>query len=144
MANPEKLDNAVLDSSVIIKWFSEEEDTDIALSLREKNINGELMIAVPDLSLYEVANALRYNPTIDEDNVKEAIDSIIALGINIVVPTKEVMDLAISFALKYDITVYDAYFIALAKVLDFACITADEKLYQKVKELNFVRLLKNC
>lgn len=60
MADAEKLDHAVLDSSVIIKWFSEEEDTDIALSLRERNINGELMIAVPDLSLYEVANALRY------------------------------------------------------------------------------------
>ncbi len=144
MADAEKLDNAVLDSSVIIKWFSEEEDTSIALSLREKNINGELMIAVPDLSLYEVANALRYNKTIDEDNIKEAIDSLIQLGINIVVPTKEVMDLAISFALKYNITVYDAYFLALAKVLNFACITADEKLYQRVKELSFVKLLRDC
>lgn len=85
-----------------------------------------------------------YNKNIDENNVKEAIDSIIKLGINLVVPTKEVMDLAISFAIKYDITVYDAYFLALARALDFACVTADEKLYQKVKELNFVKLLKDC
>ncbi len=69
MADAEKLDNAVLDSSVVMKWFCEEEDTDIALSLRERNINGELMIAVPDLSLYEVANALRYTRSIKFPNI---------------------------------------------------------------------------
>ncbi len=75
--------------------------------------------------MFEYLALLLYNKTINENNVKEAIDSIIKLGINIVVPTKEVMDLAISLALKYDITVYDAYFLALAQALDFACVIVE-------------------
>ena len=43
----------VLDSSVIIKWFSEEDETDLALSLREGFLKGDVDIIVPDLQLYE-------------------------------------------------------------------------------------------
>ncbi len=132
----------ILDSSVIIKWFSVEEDAEKALIFREKQINGEMELVEPDLLLYEVANALRYNHSITENDVKAAVDSLISLGIDIVVPTKEVTDEAISLAFQYNLTIYDAYFIALAKILKFNCITADEKLFQKVKKFSFVKLLK--
>ena len=51
----------VLDSSVAIKWFSEEDDTDLALKFREGFLKGDIDIVVPDLQLYEIANALRFN-----------------------------------------------------------------------------------
>ena len=137
------LSKVVLDSSVVIKWFCNEEGTDKALEIRKKYIKGENEIAVPDLILYEIANALRYNKLIDEQDVKEAVDSLNKLAIEIVVPTKEVMDLAISYAKKYDISVYDACFLSLADLLRFTCVTADEKLYRKVEELDFVVLLRN-
>ena len=144
MADESKLNrNLVLDSSVVIKWFSEEEGTDMALSIREKHINGEVEVVVPDLLLYEISNALRYNKNIDEDEVKEAVESIVKLGIDIIVPTREIMDLAISYAFKYNLTVYDAYFLSLASMLQFGCVTADEKLFNKVKELGFVTILKD-
>lgn len=144
MADEKKIEGCfILDSSVIIKWFCEEEGTKIALAFREGHIKGELEIIIPDLMLYEIANALRYNKSVNENDVKEAVNSLISLGIDIVVPTKEVMDEAISLAFKFDITLYDAYFIALAKVLQFTCVTADEKLVGKVKELSFIKLLKN-
>jgi len=137
----EKLNKVVLDSSVVIKWFSNEEGTDKALVIREKYINGDIEIAIPDLVLYEVANALRYNTSINENDIKEAVDSLNKLEIDIIVPTKEITNLAISYALKFGLTVYDAFFLSLADVLRFTCITADEKLYNKVKELGFVVLL---
>lgn len=144
MANEKKLEGGfILDSSVVIKWFCEEEDTQTALAFREGHIKGELEIVDPDLVLYEIANALRYNKSISENDVKGAVDSLLRLGIDIIVPTKEVTDEAVSLAFKYDITVYDAYFIALAKALQFTSVTADEKLYNKVKELLFVKLLKD-
>jgi len=144
MADESKLEgNFILDSSVVIKWFSEEEDTATALEFREGYIQGELEIVTPDLLLYEIANALRYNKNVNENDVKEAVDSLIKLGINIVVPTKDIMDSAISLAFKFDITLYDAYFLALAKELNFICVTADKKLYAKVKELVFVKLLED-
>ena len=82
----------VLDSSVIIKWFSDEEDTDISLELRENYIKGNANIASPDLIIYEIANALRYNKELSETDVKNSINSLISMGINIIVPTKMVIE----------------------------------------------------
>lgn len=62
---------------------------------------------------------------------------------DIIVPTKDVFESAISLAFEYDTTLYDAYFIALAKELNFEFVTADEDLYSKIKKLEFVKLLKN-
>ena len=53
------------------------------------------------------------------------------------------MKTAIDMAYDYDLTIYDSYFIALAKDLNFMFVTADEKLYKKIKNLRFVKLLKD-
>ena len=34
----------VLDSSVVVKWFCQEEDTDLALEFREGYVNGDVNI----------------------------------------------------------------------------------------------------
>ena len=142
--NEEKLTgDFVLDSSVIVKWFCQEEDTDLALKFREGHINGDVSIAFPDLVIYELANALRYNSKITQDDVKDSANSLFDLGVDIIVPTKKITDSAISLAFDYDITLYDAYFVALAKELGFEFVTADENFYKKIKELKFVKLLKN-
>ena len=133
----------ILDSSVIIKWFCQEEETGLALEFREGYTKGDVNIASPDLIIYEIANALRYNKTITQKDVKDSVNSLIDLGIDIIVPTKKVVESAVSIAFEYNITVYDAYFIALAKELGFKFITADENLYNKIKKLEFVKLLKN-
>jgi predicted nucleic acid-binding protein len=54
---------SILDASVILKWFVDEESSDQALRIRDEFCRGEREIVVPDLLLLEVANALRYNPT---------------------------------------------------------------------------------
>jgi predicted nucleic acid-binding protein len=40
-----------------------------------------------------------------------------------------------------DITVYDASYLILAQKLNANFITADLKLFRKIKDLNFVKLL---
>ncbi len=133
----------VLDSSVVIKWFSKEEYTDIALELRDKFVNGDIEIVVPDLQIYEIANALRYNKYIQKSEVDNAVKSLVEIGIKVISPKREVMKIAIDIAYDYNLTIYDSYFIALAKELGFIFVTADEQLYKKIKSLNFVKLLKN-
>jgi len=133
----------VLDSSVIIKWFCEEEDTVLSLKFRAGYTKGTTTIALPDLLIYEIANSLRYNKKLSEKDVKDSINSIMAMNLDILVPTKNVVESAISIAFEYDITIYDAYFIALAKELKYTFVTADEKLYEKTKKLNFVKSLKD-
>ncbi len=133
----------VLDSSVIIKWFSDEEDTDLALKFRLGFLKGDIDITVPDLQLYEIANALRYNKRLNSADVSNSVNSLIDIGLNIVVPTKDVISSAVNLAFQFDITFYDAYFIALAKELNYSFVTADEKLFNKIKSLKFTILLKN-
>ncbi|HYN44823.1 MAG TPA: type II toxin-antitoxin system VapC family toxin [Candidatus Limnocylindrales bacterium] len=131
----------VLDASVVIKWFSEEEYTDKAVKLRSDFFRRELELAVPDLLLYEVSNALRYNPDFDENDVVEAVDSLFGIEISIIVPTQQVIKTAINLAFSHKITIYDAFYIALAKDIEFTLITADYKLYQKTKDLGFVKYI---
>ena len=133
----------VLDSSVVVKWFCQEENTDLALEFRKGHVNGYVNIAFPDLVIYEIANALRYNRKLTEDDVKNSVNSLNDLGVDIIVPTKKITESAISLAFEHDITLYDAYFVALAKELGFEFVTADDKLYNKIKKLKFAKLLKN-
>ena len=131
----------VLDSSVIIKWFTQEENRDEAIQIREKFVNGEIEIAVPDLILYEIANALRFNPNFNSKDVEEAIESISGMDLNIIVPLSSTIKKAIDFAFSKNITIYDAFYISLASELEFTFVTADRDLYNKLKDLNFISLL---
>lgn len=142
MERKEGLKGYVLDSSVVIKWFSNEDFTDFALKIREDFIKGNVEIVVPDLQLYEIANALRYNKDVEKSEINSAIESLIEIGIRIIVPTKDILKASIDIAYEHNLTIYDAYFVALAKELDFIFVTADEKLCSKIKNLKFVKLLK--
>lgn len=95
----------------------------------------------PDLLIYEFANALRYNPSYSVADIKKAVDSLTELQIDIIVPTPEMLKDACETARKHDTTVYDAAFISLAKLIGARLVTADEKLYEKVKGLGFVRFI---
>ncbi len=53
--------NYVLDTSVVIKWFSQKDEDDLkkALKIRETYVDKICSIIVPELLFYEMANALR-------------------------------------------------------------------------------------
>ena len=105
----------ILDTSVVVKWFSEEEYTDKALEIREKIRIGEERVVVPDLLLYELANALKYNPCFDTNDVRDALTSIFEMEMDIVTPLPATINSAVSLAFGYNITVYDAFFCCVGK-----------------------------
>jgi predicted nucleic acid-binding protein len=133
----------VLDTSVVLKWFSAfgESDLSQALRLREEMLEGTVVFVVPDLLFYEMANALRYNPNLSPKDVNEALDSILDVGFEVRRVDKKTMQDAINIAFKYNITIYDAYFIALARVEGKPLITADYKLTDRVKGLKGITKL---
>ena len=133
----------VLDASVIYKWFIDEIYKSQALKIREKIALSEGNIVIPDLLIYEISNALRYNTNYLNEDIKTAVRSLYDMEIDIVAPIPEVNDIAIDIARSKDIIVYDAYYIALAKEIGYKFITADKKLYNKIKDLRFVIFLGN-
>jgi predicted nucleic acid-binding protein len=78
---------SILDASVILKWFVNEEDSSHALNLREEFYAGKREIVVPDLLLFEIANALRYNPSFSTKEIRESLDTLFGIGIEIITPT---------------------------------------------------------
>ncbi|KPV64875.1 MAG: Ribonuclease VapC3 [Candidatus Bathyarchaeota archaeon BA1] len=133
--------NMVIDASVVMKWFIQEKDRDRALMLREKHVRGERLLLAPDLLAYEVCDSLRYNPEFTDGDVRDAVKALFELHLGLSSPTIRDMDKASENAFKYDITVYDASYLSLADLEESSLITADEKLYEKVKENPLVVLL---
>jgi len=128
----------VLDASVIAKWFKEEENSKQALKIREKFYKGEHEIIVPDLILYELSNALRYDKKFNPKLITKAINTLFEMDINITIPSGELISETVKIATENNITAYDATYIALSTKTNATFITADNKLIQKIKHL------KNC
>ena len=133
----------VLDTSVIYKWYVEEENTTKALSLRDDFVKRGIETVIPDFLFHELANALRYNPKIEREEVEETIDNLFELGLETVLATPTLTKEALKIAYDYQITVYDGLYITLAQNLEFEFITADKKLYEKTKGLPFVKYLRD-
>ena len=129
----------VVDSSVVIKWFRRyEELREQALKLRQAYLDGQLFIHVPALLIYEVANVLRYKADMSKSKVQQALQSLFDMGIGIEYINPKAVEKAVEIAYSYDVTIYDATFVALAWQLDISFITADQKLARKLHAISYV------
>lgn len=136
-------DNLILDASVIIKWFIDEEDDDKALSILDAFQNNQITVAVPTLLFYELGNIL-VSKKASADMVEKAMVILQNLDFRI-------DDIGLSSFLKihqnsvdYSITFYDATYITLLEKENCQFITADNKLFQKInKAFSGAKLLSN-
>ncbi len=116
-----------IDSSVAVKWFSEEEKTSEAVSLRDAHVDGRLRLLSTSLLGVEVANALRYKPGYDYQKLETAIENLYKLHLHEVPIGSQLLLTAGDIAFKCDLTVYDAVPVAVAALMKTECITADEE-----------------
>ena len=133
----------ILDTSVVIKWYVEEKGSDIAERMLDDYKIGNLSIVEPDLLIYEFVNVLRYNKNFSKDERKRCIINLFNLDLYLVTPYIGLVESAKEIAEEKDVSVYDAIYISLADITGFEFVTADEKLYNKVKDLKYAKLLRN-
>ncbi|MFH1281972.1 MAG: type II toxin-antitoxin system VapC family toxin, partial [Candidatus Omnitrophota bacterium] len=107
----------VVDASVILKWFIKEVDSDKAGKIKKDHINGFSVITLPDIALYEIGNALGYKAEFSTAEVNLSLNEIYELNMDIITPTFQIISPVTEIARHYDITFYDAFYIALAKEL---------------------------
>ncbi len=119
---------AVVDASVVAKWFLAERGTDGAIALRDRHVNGEVRLVAPELMVYEVANALRYHPRVGSDRLAEHIEDLFAVEVGLDPVSEVSMTAAIQTAYRTGLSIYDAAYVALAERLDATLYTADEAL----------------
>ena len=122
----------VLDASTATKWFVEEEDTEKALRLRNAHQDGKITLTAPDLLVYEVANALNYNPKVSTENLTSAVQKLLELDLDLVPPSSEYISQTTKTARRFSISVYDASYVALSNMIATNLVTADQKMYRKL------------
>lgn len=133
---------AVLDSSVIIKWFKEEENFKTqSLLIKDAFLEGRMHISFPDLIVYELGNILCLKTKLSSKEINKKLLEFWDLGFEIIPITPLITPRATEIALDYKITFYDACFVALAKETASVFITADRDLSQRVRSLKYVKFL---
>ena len=124
----------VLDTSVAVKWFSEEEGTTNALQLRDSHVTGQVTLITTPLLACELANALRYKPGYDKDGLVEAMNYFYKLHLHEAPIDAPLLSKSSEIAFKGQVTVYDAIPVSLAVLKKTKCITADhDTQYAKLK-----------
>jgi predicted nucleic acid-binding protein len=123
----------VIDASVVIKWFAEEEGTQSALKLRDEHVGGVRTLVAPDLLLYEVANALRYRPGFNKEKVGRAVVDLMDIQVDLIVPSRELVERSSYLAYSYDLTVYDSCYLALSELMGVKLYTSDKRFFDNAK-----------
>jgi len=124
----------VIDASVVVKWFIEEDYFKEARLLRDAYINGLINLAAPSLLHYEVLNALKFSGGFGEEELKEVAGALDDYQITLYDLKGELATKTIELSMRKGITVYDASYVALAYILDTVVYTSDEKLIQRIRD----------
>ncbi len=122
-------EKVILDTSVIIKWFFEEDEEDVKTAnlILNKYHNNEIQIIAPEIALFEISNVIKNRIKDNKNMGAEIIDKIFNLGIIFYI-TKEILKNAFSIAFDINESVYDCIFIALAEHFKAKLVTDDKKL----------------
>jgi predicted nucleic acid-binding protein len=98
--------------------------------------NRRIDLIAPDLIYPEAGNILWKKQRLKEisrPDVKEITDAILSLPL-VAEPVKLLLPLAVDIATEYNITVYDAAYVALATVYKTTLVTADKKLVDNLSK----------
>jgi len=135
----------VLDASVAVKWFAEvaEAERDRALALRARHAAGLVHLSVPVSFPLEVANALRFNHRFVEADVVAAVQTVEDIALDVQPLSDGLLSKTVAIAYAYQLTLYDAVYVALAEALSRPLLTADEGLLKKMKGHSIVLRLRD-
>lgn len=130
----------MLDTSVVAKWFLQEDNSVEAKKYLQEYKKQEKDIFVPQIIIPELANALHFGGHFSNQQLKKSIQAFYALQLGVVPVTKDLMIIATDLVTEFRLTYYDSLFISLAKLMDVTLVTADKKhhrkkIYTKIKYL---------
>ena len=131
----------ILDASVVIKWFLKEKLSEEAFKYQERHLEGVVSLVAPSLLPFELINVLCTKSDLSPEGVLGFVNVFYFTGITEYFLTKELAQATAKLSEEYKISAYDAAYVALAQNLGCPFITADKKLYRKVRSLKFVKLL---
>lgn len=139
------MNRIVIDASVVLKWYLDEKNLGTnALKILTHYLSDEIDLFAPSLIEYEVMNGLKIaqkRGRIDKKSLQSGLEGFFNLQITLFnashFPAK-----ALDILNFFDISSYDASYLALAEIEKTPFVTADKVLYNKVqKKLKYIKWL---
>lgn len=124
----------VIDASVALKWYLPEDDSKRARKWYEAIKNRKIFAIAPDFLLFECANVLLKRQKIKPHDTLSIIDDLQYLGIELVTIATLRVGSVIELSHKFDLTIYDAMYLELARLTNTVLVTTDSQLL-KIKQL---------
>lgn len=123
---------AVVDTSVVVKWYAAEDDSLIA-----RRLVGADLVA-PDLILVELGHALWKKHRLEQLVAEQAHAGLRHLRETVaLLPSASLITVALQRAFELGHAVYDCIFLVLAERLQLPLITSDTKLIERCAERNY-------
>lgn len=125
----------ILDASVAAKWFTrhDERDREKAVALRALHQTGRTTLSLPEFSLLEILNAVRFSDRAEEADATRALSLLERLHLDVVPLDWDLLRKATAIAWAYRVALYDAAYVALAEREGFPLVTADDAMVKKLK-----------
>ena len=76
---------------------------------------------------------MRYKPEFGIKDIQQVLSALSKFGFLVESLEDELADMTIELAFQYGLTIYDASYIAISNKKNCEFVTADEKLYEKLK-----------
>ncbi len=131
----------IIDASVLVKIFSEEENSKEATDLIHKYAEKEIIVIVPEFVFLEVTNALRYKKNTIE-SIQKSSEELLNFQLKIKRLNKDIIKNSIKIAIENDFTIYNSVYIALTETYNCELITADKEL-AKVPNVKLLKDIDN-
>ena len=119
----------VVDSSVVLKWFVDEPQRELAVAL----LDSDALLAAPDLVLCEVANALWRKARKGEVTPLQVAEAIHETGSILALRrvTPDMTETAFEIARDIGHSIYDCLFLALARQEENAVVVTSDSVFLK-------------
>lgn len=130
----------VLDTSVLIKWFTKEKGHLQAKKLLTSLEGNKVKVYLPELTKYEFGNALFKGKNFSYFKANKTLITFYNLPLTFVPEDLKLANLSYKIAQKLNITYYDACFLALAKKEKAILITANPKHQKPIKGIKVKKL----
>ncbi len=132
------MNRVVVDSNILVKWFIPEKYSDEACVLRNDVVYGRIKAVVPIYALLEFCNTIRKYvllKILDGVTAQKIYDLLMSIDLELVSIDRDLVKDALRYSLEKHVTVYDAYYVVLAYKYDCTMYTADEKLLNKLSNV---------